>query len=736
MQKYQDNVQNRNGDAVVGASVEVLTYPGGALATIYSDNGVTPATNPLTTDSNGAFSFYAADGRYSLEISGRGIQPHTITDISLAEELPPAIAGDLANTTDPLKGDALVGVKQPFTGAVAQTQHQKNARYIDALDAGAAGDGVTNDTAAFTLIDAAVSGQQVDLRGKTYLVDALPTGNIYVDGYFKIGGDSINMYRPDTMQYDVYVTVGPGGMFSTINDALRYLTTRYRKRYIKGSLTTTPGYTDNVETAKITLKTGFVMAEQVFVRQYDAGWITITAEDALVTIQRSALTSIAYFQGTGSEMYPAFYAGDNGALPIIVAKFQMDGSGTGTNRHWVVCNRNSSAHLWPFSGCLNSGGHGVYAREGSTISARLVDVSGAGDTGFVAANGSNLSAQGGTANNCIIGGVLSTDGSNINFAGGSATGAGQYGASCIEGSNMNASTATLTGAGADGIRCLNASKMGALQVNVSNAVTYGIRCESGSVVSADAGIASNCPTGVYASSSATVAFNSGTATGCSLRAIQAVSGSNVDALNAVLTGAGTNGILANINSRINANGANCQKGGSPATSDIAVGNGSIITAQSATGGTSIPINFWGRDGFIMGTNTVVQGQGTNTPEGAVTGSVGSIFYRTNGAASTVTYQKESGTGNTGWRALMSSSGVKVLEGSNAKQGVATLVAGSVVVSNTSITANSRIILTSNADGGTPGFLRVSARVVGTSFTITSSSGADTSTVAYLISEPA
>jgi hypothetical protein len=38
--------------------------------------------------------------------------------------------------------------------------------------------------------------------------------------------------------------------------------------------------------------------------------------------------------------------------------------------------------------------------------------------------------------------------------------------------------------------------------------------------------------------------------------------------------------------------------------------------------------------------------------------------------------------------------------------------------------------------GTPGWLRVSARVAGTSFTITSSSGTDTSTVAWLIAEPA
>jgi len=40
--------------------------------------------------------------------------------------------------------------------------------------------------------------------------------------------------------------------------------------------------------------------------------------------------------------------------------------------------------------------------------------------------------------------------------------------------------------------------------------------------------------------------------------------------------------------------------------------------------------------------------GTGTPESAVTATVGSLFSRTDGGASTTLYVKESGTGNTGW----------------------------------------------------------------------------------------
>lgn len=80
--------------------------------------------------------------------------------------------------------------------------------------------------------------------------------------------------------------------------------------------------------------------------------------------------------------------------------------------------------------------------------------------------------------------------------------------------------------------------------------------------------------------------------------------------------------------------------------------------------------------------------------------------------------------------------LKIKEGTNAKMGSSVLAAGSVVVSTTAVTATSRIYVTSQVDGGTPGFLRVSARTAATSFTITSSSGSDTSTVAWFIVEPA
>jgi hypothetical protein len=68
-------------------------------------------------------------------------------------------------------------------------------------------------------------------------------------------------------------------------------------------------------------------------------------------------------------------------------------------------------------------------------------------------------------------------------------------------------------------------------------------------------------------------------------------------------------------------------------------------------------------------------------------------------------------------------------------GIATLVAGTLVVANTAITAESVVQLTYQAIAGTAGFLSVPVRVAGASFTILSSSTADTSVVAWFFTEP-
>jgi len=82
-------------------------------------------------------------------------------------------------------------------------------------------------------------------------------------------------------------------------------------------------------------------------------------------------------------------------------------------------------------------------------------------------------------------------------------------------------------------------------------------------------------------------------------------------------------------------------------------------------------------------------------------------------------------------------GIRVAEGTGAKMGVATLNGTTgVVVSTGAAKTTSRIFLTTQTPGGTVGTPIVVSRVNNTSFTIRSTAAGDTSTVAWLIMDPA
>jgi len=133
---------------------------------------------------------------------------------------------------------------------------------------------------------------------------------------------------------------------------------------------------------------------------------------------------------------------------------------------------------------------------------------------------------------------------------------------------------------------------------------------------------------------------------------------------------------------------------------------------------------------ISGALTVT---GQLTTQGGIAASGGPITQAGNLSTSALGVITASGGVNTGVGGVdvpTAGQGLAVKEGSNARQGRSTLVAGAVTVANTSTVAGDEIMLTSQADGGTPGFVRVSARTAGTSFTITSGSGTDTSSVGW------
>jgi len=180
----------------------------------------------------------------------------------------------------------------------------------------------------------------------------------------------------------------------------------------------------------------------------------------------------------------------------------------------------------------------------------------------------------------------------------------------------------------------------------------------------------------------------------------------------------------------------------PPTSGLSV-HGWISVANTQTGGYDSGFTAWQSTTAGVAKPSLVLGMlGSSSWDAADVATQVSSFYilTRNGADAMVERLRIASSGATTLNGALTlaaaGNGLLIKEGTNATLGTATLVAGTVVVSTTKVTAASRIQLTGNSDGGTPGWLRVSARAAGTSFTVTSSSGADTGTVGWVIVEPA
>ena len=173
---------DNNGVPLAGGLI--YTYAAGTTTpqeTYTSNTGGTAQANPIVLNSAGRVAVgevWVSEGvsyKFVLKDStGTTIGTYDNINASYA-------AADLANTTDPALGDALVGFRQSnasgnLTGATGRTVHQKLQESVSVLDFGAVGDGTTDCTTAIRNAIAAAKTATYSGYGSVFF----PKGTYYI----------------------------------------------------------------------------------------------------------------------------------------------------------------------------------------------------------------------------------------------------------------------------------------------------------------------------------------------------------------------------------------------------------------------------------------------------------------------------------------------------------------------------------------------------------------------------
>lgn len=209
--EVQDLVDEAKASQVAAKTSETNSKAS-ELAAKSSEN--TSTTNANTTTANAADALASKNSAAASEAkakqwatAGEGVQvePGLYSALAWAKNsefnsnAAQGYANDAKASADSIKSITISPFIEPFT---------------------AKGDGVTNDTAAFTTFENTYKGLTVDLNGKTVLVTSVPSKNAYVNGKFKIGSftkpaTDFNTYLANPVYHNFY-----GGQLSELREML------------------------------------------------------------------------------------------------------------------------------------------------------------------------------------------------------------------------------------------------------------------------------------------------------------------------------------------------------------------------------------------------------------------------------------------------------------------------------------------------------------------------------------
>jgi uncharacterized cupin superfamily protein len=290
--------------------------------------------------------------------------------------------------------DGIPVVATDRVGVFGQTSGAENGIYVVA--AGAWTRATDFDQTAEVLHGSSVLVQQGSNAGSWLLTTADPiTVGTTVQTW--------EQYRTSAPDYrnlsSITVTVGTGGDYDHIQEALDYLSNQYLASRIG-------------LTATVNLVSGFTMTEQVLVENVDLSWVEITSADATVTIAGSSMTSTKPLGGVSTKYC---FAALNAGMPIISVLFAFDDTGVVDDVIGLAYEKTSWGTVSSACGVNGATGYGLLIYNGSAVYAEGAQFTGGGNFGALVEGSATLSAQSIdlSANN---GGIRISQGSQAHIA--------------------------------------------------------------------------------------------------------------------------------------------------------------------------------------------------------------------------------------------------------------------------------------------------------------------------------
>lgn len=555
---WQRTIVDEEGNVIPGAEIEVRREEDDSLATLYADRaGESLLANPLAADMSGFVRFFAQGDAYTITAVGAGSTRTWRFDptgrLKEFDRISDALAVD--DGADTAEARSLLGT----FSTVADVQNSHVPAVLDSIRT----DGYYTPGDGF-------GGQYVD------------EDNGSNDTIISADGRTWYRGRGPGRDFDVTLTVGSSGDYSTVNEALAAATLLGLPRYQRGGFS-----------VEIKLLAGFTMAEQVFVNGLDLGWITITAEDSVVDIDGTAITELLI---PNEGNVPVFGGKGGATLPTIGALFAYDPEGDRRDGVTVVdgsrvrflpsedgdpgprsgirnCRRGITvlynSEAWCHIPGLTQGGVGSGA--GTAVG---VDFSGASNRALQVQHGSRASlprsnfsyCEGDPAVYAIWGSQVNIYQSNISHATNTAV-------QCRDGSTINARETNVSDSGV-GYHALHNARINArsrlpssgnpwVGDGAQRCSSYGVHASYNSTIECPNLSVDDCGNrGVHASGGSVVNFSGGSAKNCGGPAVFATSASTINASNVDASGSDI-GFQAGNGSRVNASGSvadGCKQG--------------------------------------------------------------------------------------------------------------------------------------------------------------------------------